>query len=107
NGFRPERGYFNFSNYRFKRYDDVYVSAIGPKPQAMKAENDMLRAEARVYLGDLAGAAEIINTGTRTTRGEMAPVEANKDALIQAMHHERHVEMYATGTGLQFFEMRK
>lgn len=107
NGFRAERGYFNFSNYRNKRYDAVFVSAIGQKPQQMKAENDMLRAEARVYKGDLTGAAAIINAGTRTTRGQMTPVEADKDALIQAIHHERHVEMYTLRVGIQFYEMRK
>lgn len=107
NGFRPERGYFNFSNYRNKRYDDIYVSAIGPKPQLMKAENDMLRAEARVYQNDLQAAADIINAGTRVTRGKMKPVTANKEELIQAIHHERHVEMYTVRCGLQFFEMRK
>lgn len=107
NGFQAARGYFNFSNYRFKRYDDIYVSAIGPKPQIMKVENDMLRAEARVYQNDLAGAAEIINASTRKTRGQMADVEVNREALIQAIHHERHVEMYTLRCGLQFFEMRK
>ena len=73
----------------------------------MKAENDMLRAEARVYLNDLAGAQGIINTSTRKTRGQMPDVAAVKDDLIKAIHHERHVEMYTTGAGLQFFEMRK
>lgn len=107
NGFRAERGYFNFSNYRHKRYDAIYVSAIGPKPQMMKAENDMLRAEARVYLGETAAARDIINAGTRITRGQMKPVTDNKDELIKAIHHERHVEMYTVRCGLQFFEMRK
>lgn len=107
NGFRAERGYFNFSNYRHKRYDAIYVSAIGPKPQIMKVENDMLKAEARVYLGDVTGAAEIINASTRKTRGQMADVAAVKEDLIQAIHHERHVEMYTVRVGLQFFEMRK
>ena len=107
NGFRPERGYFNFSNYRMSRYDDIYVAAIGPKPQIMKAENDMYRAEARAYLGDLEGAAAIINASTRITRGHMDPVAANLEDIIDAIHHERHVEMYTTSMGLQFFEMRK
>ena len=107
NGFRPDRGYFNFSNYRMSRYDDIYVAAIGPKPEVMKAENDMLRAEARAYTGDLAGAAAIINEGTRTTRGEMPPVPAVLEDVVQAIHHERHVELYTTGIGVQFFEMRK
>lgn len=105
--FQAARGYYHYSPYRNKRYDEMYVNAIGPKPQILKAENDMLKAEARVYKNDLAGAAAIINASTRKTRGEMADVAAVSADLIQAIHHERHVEMYTTGMGLQFFEMRK
>ena len=103
------RGYYHYSNYRHKRYDVMYVNADGPKPEVMKAENDLLRAEARIYSGtpDLAGAAAIINAGTRNTRGGMADVAAVKQDLIDAIHHERHVELYITGMGVQFYEMRK
>src|SRR5690606_13796904 len=73
----------------------------------MKAENDMLRAEARAYTGDLTGSADIINAGTRVTRGNMDEVDPVLEDIVQAIHHERHVEMYTTGVGLQFFEMRK
>jgi hypothetical protein len=107
NSFRAERGYFNFSNYRSKRYDALYINAIGNKPEVMKSENDMLQAEARAYTGDLTGAATIINAGTRVTRGNMTPVAPVLNDIIKAIHHERHVEMYTTGVGLQFFEMRK
>lgn len=107
NWFQAARGYYHFSSYRNSRYDAMYVTAKGPKPDVMLSENDMLRAEARAYTNDLAGAAAIINAGTRKTRGQMtdvAPVLAN---VVMAIHHERHVEMYASGMGLQFFEMRK
>lgn len=105
--FQAARGYYHYSPYRNKRYDEMYVNAIGPKPQIMKAENDMLKAEARLYTSDLAGAAAIINASTRKTRGEMPDVAAVSADLVKAIHHERHVEMYTTGMGLQFFEMRK
>jgi len=107
NWFNAARGYYHFSSYRCKRYDDIYVNGDGQKAEVMKAENDMLRAEARAYLNDLAGAAGIINAGTRSTRGQMPDVAANLQEIINAIHHERHVEMYTTGVGLQFFEMRK
>lgn len=107
NWFQATRGYYHFSNHRYSRTDAFYVNAQGPKAEIMKAENDMLRAEARVYLNELEDAADIINAGTRTTRGEMDPVDPVKADLIKAIHHERHVEMYITGMGLQFFEMRK
>lgn len=107
NGFRPDRGYFNFSNYRHARYDHLFVNHSGPKAHILKTENDMLRAEARVYLGELAEAAAIINASTRTTRGEMPPVAANKEDLLKAIHHEIHVECHVSSGGLQFFHMRK
>src|SRR5574338_845935 len=107
NWFLIARGYYHFSSYRCGRYDALYVNDVGTKPEVMKSENDMLRAEARAYTGDLAGAAAIINAGTRTTRGGMANVAADLTAIVDAIHHERFVEMYTTGMGLQFFEMRK
>lgn len=107
NWFQPARGYYHFSNYRYSRYDGPYALGDGEVPDFMLAENDMLRAEARLYLNDLAGAAAIINAGTRVTRGQMTPVAAVLADLEQAIHHERHVEMYITGMGIQFFEMRK
>ena len=107
NWFLPARGYYHFSSYRNKRYDAFYVNADGPKPEIMKAENDMLRAEARAYTADVPGAAGIINTSTRNTRGQMPDVASVLADVVAAIHHERHVEMYATGVGLQFFEMRK
>ena len=107
NSFQPARGYFNFSNYRYRRHDPHYVTFIGPKAHILEAENAMLRAEARAYTGDLTGAADIINAGTRTTRGQMPAVGANLNDIVQAIHHERHVEMYNSSGGLQFFEMRK
>jgi hypothetical protein len=107
NWFLVARGYYHFSSYRSGRYDALYVNDVGAKPEVMKSENDMLRAEARAYTGDLAGAAAIINAGTRTTRGGMTNVAADLASIVDAIHHERFVEMYTTGVGLQFFEMRK
>lgn len=110
NTFRPERGYYHFSNYRYTRYIPLFSEnwpGDGPYSEVRLTENDMLRAEARAYLGELNEAAAIINAGTRTTRGEMPNVGADLDELIQAIHHERFVECYVTGLGLQFMEMRK
>lgn len=107
NDFLADRGYYHFSAYRFSRYDPLYVASVGPKPTVALSENDLLKAEARAYSGDLAGAAEIINAGTRVTRGGLPPVAAVLDDIVKAIHHERHVELYTTGNGIQFYEMRK
>ena len=107
NWFQAGRGYYHFSNYRYKRYDDSYALGDGPIPEFLKSENDMLRAEARLYTSDLAGAAAIINAGTRVTRGAMTPVAAVSANIEKAILHERHVEMFISGLGLQFYAMRK
>lgn len=101
------RGYYHWSNYRSKRYDGVYALGEGPLPEMLKAENDLYKAEARAYTGDLAGAAAIINAGTHTTRGGLPPVAADLNAIKAAIHAERHIELYVSGMGLQFYEMRK
>ncbi len=108
NNFAAERGYYHWSNYRFKRRD--FLSAwppTGPLPELTLAENDMYKAEVAAYTGDLLGAAAIINAGTRTTRGQLPSVAANLEDIKEAIHHERIIEMILTGCGLQFFEMRK
>lgn len=107
NWFRPERGYYHFSNYRYSRYDGPYALGDGPIPDMMVAENDMLRAEARAYTSDVPGAALIINNGTRVTRGMMTPVAPVLADVEKAILHERHVEMYVTGMGIPHFAMRK
>lgn len=111
NGFRPERGYYHFSNHRWSRLDastfTLSWAGLGPWPEIYVAENDMLRAEARLHLGDVPGAADIINAGTRTTRGEMPPVAANATDVRQAIHHERMIELFMTGFGSEYYEMRK
>lgn len=107
NNFPADRGKYHWSNYRWKRLDELFLTARGPMPEFMLAENDMYKAEALAYTGNLSGAAAIINAGTRTTRGELPPVAANLTDIIEAIHHERVIEMMLTGTGLQFYEMRK
>ena len=56
---------------------------------------------------NLAGAAAIINAGTRVTRGGLAPVGANAAEVEAAIFHERNVELYCSGMGVEFFTMRK
>lgn len=107
NWFQAARGYYHFSNYRYSRTDAAFALGDGKVSEFMKAENDMLKAEARVYTSDVAGAAAIINAGTRVTRGAMTPVAAVLADVEKAILHERHVEMYISGMGLAFFEMRK
>jgi len=105
--FRVERGYYHFSCYRFKRYDDYLSTWVTPQPVIRKAENDLLKAEALVKQANPGGAAAIINAGTRVTRGGLAPVAANAADVEAAIFHERNIELFCTGLGVEFFTMRK
>lgn len=107
NSFKPERGEYHYSCFRFSRYDQYLSTWTEPNPEMRASENNLLKAEALANTNDLAGAAALINAGTRVTRGELPPVAANKDDIMDAIHHERMVELMLTGSGLQFFEMRK
>ncbi len=105
--FRPERGQYHYSNYRYSRLDDYITIWTINVTEFSKAENDMYKAEALVATGNLVGAALVVNTGTRTTRGELPVVAATTAAIKSAIHHERMVEFAYTGAFIGFFEMRK
>jgi len=107
NWLRSDRGYYHWSNYRYSRYDDIYALGTGPAPQFLLAENELYIAEALAHNGDLAGAAAKINAGTRVARGNLPEVTANLSDIMEAIHHERVVELPFSSTGLQFYEMRK
>ncbi len=107
NWFRTERGYYHFSNYSHDRYDYYIGPWTGTLPEIYKVENDMLLAEAEAHTGGVAAAATIINAGTRVSRGNLAPVASNMDAVMAGIHRERQIELMNTGLGIQFFEMRK
>ncbi len=105
--FRPARGTYHFSNYRYSRYDSYIKNWKENVVEFSKAENDMYKAEALANTGDLSGAAAIINAGTRVTRGKLAEVAPNLEAITKSISHERFIEFAYTGMGLTFFEMRK
>ncbi|MBN2236063.1 MAG: hypothetical protein JW729_00800 [Bacteroidales bacterium] len=105
--FRPERGSYHFSSYRYARLDPYLATWTTPMPEMRKAENDMLLAEAKLMTGDVPGAAAIVNAGTRVTRGGLAPVAAVAADVAAAIKYERTIELFLTGFGLEFFDMRR
>jgi hypothetical protein len=106
--FIPSRGIYHYSSYRHQRYDwyidDDYY---GDYPEILKAELDLYKAEALLRTNDLAGAAAIINAGTRTTRGGLPNVAVDATEIANAIHYERSVELMSTASGLSFYEMRR
>jgi len=107
NNFRPERGIYHFSSYRYSRYDDYITNWVMDLVEYYKSENDMYLAEAKLEQGDIAGAAAIVNAGTRVTRGQLPPVAETYDDVKNAIFYERMVEFGFSTTGISFWEMRR
>jgi len=107
NNFRPNRGTYHFSNYRYSRYDEYITVWTTNVTEYEKAENDMYKAEALMYLGRLGDAAAVINQSTRITRGQLPQVSVDEQEIKGAIFYERMVEFAFTTVGISFFEMRK
>jgi hypothetical protein len=72
-----------------------------------KAEIDLFKAEALARLGQYDDAATIINVGTHTNRGELAPISSDPETVNNTIIYERTIELPLTGMGIQFFDMRR
>jgi len=109
NNMKPERGYYNFSNYEYTRYPYAISTWTGPVIDFAITENDLMRAEALLHLGDLGQAISIINEGSRVVRGHLSPLNANssEEKVLAAIFYERDIELIQTGFGLAFFDMRR
>lgn len=106
---RADRGLYHFSHYDYIRYDYHYPGGTGPMPFILKAENDLIIAEALVRTGgDKARAARLINN-TRVGRGGMDALSGSEStsAFLDAIMHERFVELLMTGAGVPFFDRRR
>jgi len=111
--FRPERGYYHFSHYRFSRYDDVIAEVWygnKNKPSFLVWENEMLVAEALVRTGNVAGAAAILNdaNGARKIRGQLPDVTSTDAAeVLRIIFDEKDIELFNSGMGIGYFDMRR
>jgi hypothetical protein len=105
--FRAERGYYQFSSYRYARLDTYIDTWTEPMPVFYKAENDYFLAEAALKTNKVQEAADVMNASARVTRGNLAPLPADAGQIADAIHYERMVELMLSGMGIQFFEMRK
>jgi hypothetical protein len=103
------------SNYYFSRPDiyeqwDRNPTYQGPSPIFLAEENDLMEAEAAIRSnGDVATARSIVNEGSRVEVGELDPLpsDATQDEVLEAIQYERDIQLYRTGTGLQYFDMRR
>ncbi len=108
---KPERGYYHFSNYEYARIDYKYVTGVntGELVEFSLEENNLFKAEALVHLNRIPEAIDIINNGSRVTRGQLSllPLTSTKSEVLDAIFYERDIELIATGFGIAFFDMRR
>ncbi len=71
--FKPERGYYHFSSYRYKRLDTYLSTWTEPMAEFRKAENDYLLAEAAARTSKLAEAARCHERFSACNPGQPAP----------------------------------
>jgi len=111
--FRPDRGYYHFTNYRLKRYDDVIADVwYGDKIHASFYvwENELLKAEAMVRTGNVDGAVAILNDpeGARKVRGQLPDVTtSDASEVLWTIFYERDIELVDSGMGIGYFDMRR
>jgi hypothetical protein len=107
----PERGFYLWSTYHFKRYDYFFYDQDfkGEFPCLLKWENDMIIAEALVRTDDVTGAANILNDplGPRKVRGGLPDVDANETDVLDAIYYEKTIECLATTPMTEFYDMRR
>ncbi len=105
---RPERGLYRWSSIRYARLDSYFNSNFfAPVIMMRKAENDLFVAEAYARLSQYGQAKDIINAGTRVTRGNLPEVSDDPTEIMNAIFYERTIELPLTGMGIEFFDMRR
>jgi hypothetical protein len=73
NRFQDSRGTYHQSRYWYLRSGTLESWQSGPQPELLRAEMDLLKAEALVRLGRAAEAVPLVNR-TRVANGELPPV---------------------------------
>ncbi len=111
----PDNIYYQFrsshdnqllSHYYYSRYN----RDLGSDIIVFRKENiDMMLAEALVHLGQKQEAIDIVNDGTRVTRGNLGPLpaDATSDEVLEAIYYEVEIELQKTWVGIQFFLNRR
>jgi hypothetical protein len=114
--FNPDRGYYHFSTYRYKRFDYLRSTGFpgqGEIPLYRKAENDYMLAEAYARTNNLSEALSILNNpnNARIRRGgnsmSINESSATKEDVLDAIFYERTIELFSNNLGIQFFDMRR
>jgi len=113
--FSADRGYYNFSTYRYQRFDYLRSTGFpgqGQIPLYRKAENNYMLAEAYAQTNKPNKALAILNdpSNARVRRGgsNMELDEgATKQEILDAIIYERTIELFSHNLGIQYFDMRR
>ncbi len=96
------RGRGLFSNYYRKRWANSNNTLNVPgaiNPYFLAEEIRLLKAESKFWLKDYDGAAALLNApeAARKSKGHLSDVEANEQALRNALHYEYSIEIDGAG----------
>ena len=101
-------GHIRWDESGTQAFSSIYLG-YGPVPLIMKAQNDLIRAEALLSQGapDLAGAATLINN-TRVTRGGLSTAVAGDGAttLRNYLNYENEIELLSQGASTFYVRRR-
>lgn len=110
NVFPVDRGRYRFSNYLHNRYAATSTAWNGlPMVKIMKAENDLMQAEALVRTGGNKVTAATLINNTRVGRGNLPALtgaESDQD-LLDAIKYEKVIELLNTTGGRELSEVRR
>ncbi|MCK5857428.1 MAG: RagB/SusD family nutrient uptake outer membrane protein [Bacteroidales bacterium] len=106
--FKPERGYYHYSFYRYQRLAYTF-SNPDFFPEFYSNEIELIKAEAYAHLGQDAQALATLNASSRSTRGNLPNLAASSthQEIIDAIFYERDLELFVAGFGIGYFDMRR
>jgi hypothetical protein len=112
--FPADRGEWHYSHYKHNRNltDPDFAgdgSSSGPMPAYRATDNELLRIEALLELGQKSEAITALNAGTRKTRGQLPniPTQAGKAEVQQAILYERAIELLSTAPAGLWLDRRR
>jgi hypothetical protein len=114
NNFPADRGEWHFSHYKHNRNitDPGFAgngSTSGPMPAFRQADNELLIIEAQLRLGKRTVAIDLLNQGTRKTRGNLSPIvnTALPEEVEKEIMYERAIELLSTAPYSLWFDRRR
>ncbi len=114
NNFPADRGEWHYSHYKHNRNltDPDFAgdgSSTGPMPAFRAADNELLRIEALLGVGQKSAAITALNAGTRKTRGQLSNLsaQAGEAEVKAAILYERAIELLSTAPAGIWLDRRR